>query len=133
MLIFYILFFLSLVSIIFMVSRKLSLVKEGQVLPQNETHPFIPDLLKIKEGAMAKVKKLEHLILVAIVRFYVRSLNFCKNKYLAFRRKLTETKNKNGNGGETPPGEVSKFLKMISDYKQKIREIKHRIHEEENK
>ena len=39
---------------------------------------------------------------------------------------------KKRNGGHWPEkNEVSKFLKMISEYKRKIREIKHQIKEEE--
>ena len=45
-------------------------------------------------------------------------------------KKVNKKNQANGKAGEKV--EVSKFLKMMSDYKQKIREIRHKIKEEEN-
>ena len=132
---FLILFFLSLASIIFMLWRKLTLVKNGHITPQEHAHPFVPDVQKVKDLTIANAKRLEHMALVAMVRSYVRTLNVIKNNYQKFRTKMAQIKNgSTGSNGEiVAGGEASKFLKMISDYKQKIREIKHRIHEEEKK
>ena len=114
-----------------MIGRKLALVKNGQTVPQEHRHVFVPDLQKIRQTAIANAKRLEHAALVAVVRSYVKSLNFAKDQYGKLKAKIKELQNKNGNGTMAETGEVSKFLKMISDYKHKIREIKHKIREEE--
>ena len=41
-------FFLSLIGIIVMIWRELVLVKNGQVIKAQHSHPFVPDLQKNK-------------------------------------------------------------------------------------
>jgi RAB protein geranylgeranyltransferase component A len=58
-----------------------------------------------------------------------------KRNYKAIKTKLVNriNKSKNNIAGELPEKrEVSKFLKMVSEYKHKIKKIKHQILEEEN-
>ena len=67
-----------------------------------------------------------------IVRTYLISKNFINNK----RKEITEIiKNKlHNNHNENilkEKKEVSKYIKIISEYRQKIRKIKHKIKEEE--
>lgn len=128
-----ILFFVSLTGITVMIGRKLTLVKNGRIAESHHPHPFIPDFNKIKHLIFENTKKYGHLSLVTILRFYIRSSYFFKKKYEEIKIKIkniSTPKDLNGNG--TKKTEVSKFLKMISDYKHKIREIKQKIHEEEN-
>src|SRR4029079_1977071 len=115
MYVFLVLFFLSLSSIVFMVGRKLALVKNGQGLIPSHEHPFVPDLLKLKYFTIANARKAEHAALVAALRFYVRSLNMAKSQYRQLRTKIAEVKNrsKNIDGQMVASGEVSKFLRMI--------------------
>ena len=134
MYIFLTLFFISLLSIVFMIMRKLVLVKNGKVEHREHSHPFVPDLQKIKHSTFRNIKKYEHLTLVMILRFYVRFLNFLKYTYQELKIKIKKMINKNKNGSAKDSAEkqeISKFLKIISEYKQKIRNIKHRVTEEE--
>lgn len=127
-----ILFFASLLSIIFIIGRKLFLIRNGQVVIREETVLKLPEAEKIKDFILENLKKYGHLGLVEIIRFYVKTINFSKKKYEEIKTKI---KNKNIlkdlNENTVEKVEVSKFLKMISEYKHKIKEIKHKIHEEE--
>ena len=117
-----------------MIGRKLILLKNGQLKVQEEISFEIPYLKEIRILTIENIKKYEHLSLVVILKFYVRLTNFIKYTYGEVRNKIKNRSIKNGSrlNGDLPERQVSKFLKMISDYKRRIREIKHKIHEEEN-
>jgi hypothetical protein len=124
------LFFGSLLGIIFMVGRKLVLLQNGQVLHREEIVIGAPSLEKWKHLTITSVKKHGYTGLVATIRFYVRSTNFLKNKYQEVKTKVKSINGKKLR--EEEKREVSGFLKMISEYKQKIRNIKDKVKEEEN-
>lgn len=126
-------FFASLLGIIIMIGRKLALVGDGANLDKDYTHPFVSDLQRLKHFAVDGLHKYGHLSVVLILRFYVKFSNFLKLQYEEIKIKLADLNKKNGkNGDPVEKVEVSKFLKLVSEYKNKIREIKHKIHEEEN-
>ena len=132
-----ILFFGSLLSITFMIGRKLALVQSGQI--PSETYPENRDSFlkaqyfeELKHSAIQIIKKQGYNGLVATIRFYFRLKNFLKKKYKDLKIKIENIRLKNSNNIANEKKEVSKFLKMISEYKQKIRVIKHRIKEEES-
>ena len=131
-----ILFFISLVGIVFLIGRKLRIVRNsgiGEVVDQDYAHPFVPDLLKLKNISIINIKKYGHLSLVTILRFHVKSNNFFKNEYSKMKERIKNmTVKKDQNGNKVERAQVSKFLKVVSEYKHKLREIKHKIHEEEN-
>ena len=125
-----ILFFASLFSIIIMIGRKLTILEHEQILNQEEILFELPYFKKIKRFTVENIKKNGNILLVATVRFYVRGANLFKNKYEEIKIKIKNRSLKNNiNGGQK---EISKFLKIIGDYKNKIREIKHKIKKEEN-
>lgn len=124
-----ILFFVSLTSILFMIGRKLFLLKNGQREVQEEFSFEVPYLKEARVLIIKIIKKYEHLSLVVILRFYVRATNFIKYTYEKIKNRIINMGKKSHINSEKQ--EVSKFLKMISDYKHRIREIKHRIKEEE--
>ena len=129
-----ILFFLSLAGIIIMVWRELVLVKNGLVVKTQHSHPFVPDLQKIKYLASKGTKKLSYVTLFVTLRFFIKSSSFIKNKstILAKEIKTRFKKFRKDTSDETAEKkEVSKYLKIISEYRHKIRAIKHRIKEEE--
>ncbi len=129
-----ILFSLSLFSIIFMLGRKLRLIRNGQVVEVEHSHIFVPDLQKIKLLSLEKIKRYEHQVLVAIVRFSIQSSNFLKSNYQIAKIRIKDIINKDKDRlNRFEKQEVNKFLKMISDYKDRIRHIKHKIKEEEIK
>jgi len=129
-----ILFFTSLLGIVFVFGRKLSLVRGGMVANGEHFHPFIPDFLKVKYLAKRGLKKYGYLLLVTTLRFYFRIANLIKYQYQKMKTQIKETILKHTadhTGNATKEREVSGFLKMISEYKYKIRNIKHKIREEE--
>lgn len=131
-----ILFFIALLGIGILIGRKLLLLRNGEVMiiESEYAHPFVPDLEKIKEATAKHTKKFGYVALVATIRVYLRSANLIKSTSKNIKDKIKNLINKiiNKNTGKMPEKrEVSKFLKMVSDYKYKIRNIKHRIHEEE--
>ena len=128
-----VLFFISLSSIIIMIGRKLVLLQNGQIRDDNTAEEIsfgIHHLQKIKHLTVANLKKYEHKALVETLRLYVKTANLLKNKYQAIKIKIRDIKMRNHANGEKK--EISKFLKIIGDYKNRIREIKHKIKKEEN-
>lgn len=122
-------FFISLFSITFMVGRKLVLLRNSDTATL-ETQEFeFPNLKELKHNTTQNFKKCGKIALIVIIRSYLRSKNFLKNKYQILKIKVRKIHRKRNAEGKT---EVSKFLKTMSEYKQKIREIKHQIKEEEN-
>lgn len=123
-------FFLSLVGITFMVGRKLVLLKNGNITEAEEGIELL-NIKELKQNVFKSIKKYEHIVLVAVVRFYIKTVGVIKIVYRIIKSKIKSIyRKKQKDGGEKV--EVSKFLKVVSEYKQKIREIKHQIKEEEN-
>lgn len=134
MYLFLILFFISLAGIIIMIGRKLVLVRNGQVKEIKHSHPFVPDLQKIKYLTLKGTKKFGYVALFAILRFFIKSSNFIKTNSIILIKRLKDKlkKNKNNTLGEiTEKKEVSKYLKVISEYRHKIRQMKRKIKKEE--
>ena len=125
-----ILFFASLLSIIIMMGKKLAVLKNEQILNQEEILFEIPYLKEIKHITIKNVRKHGYAGLVTALRFYIRFTNFLKDKYKEIKVKIENKSNENHANGEKK--EISKFLKIIGDYKNKIRDIKHKIKREED-
>ena len=126
----FITFFGSLVSLAVMIGRKLlSMKRNGQEHVLHVARFELPYAHEVKAGAIRTIKLLGRILLVLVLRAYVRSFNFIKNKYHTlregFHRKVT---GKEVNGEKR---EVSKFLKLVSEYKEKVDELKEKIQEEE--
>ncbi len=114
-----------------MIGRKVMLVQNGQITEPEHFHPFVPDLHKIKFLVYKNIKKYGYLVLVTVIRLSIRSSNFIKTKIKKLSDIVKKILVKNKPEQANSPKEVSKFLRMISDYKHKISKIKHRIKEEE--
>ena len=126
-----ILFFGSLAGISFMIGKKLLMLQNGQVFDRNETFLKAPHLEELKHKTIKNIKKYGYAGLVTTIRFYIRSMNLLKNKYEEARIKIKSLYSKKSNSETGDRQEISKFLKIISEYKRKIREIRHKINEEE--
>ncbi len=136
MTIIFILFFASLLGLGIMLGKKLALLRAGtlEVKTAAEPHPFVPDWEKLKELVQKHARRYGYQATVTAVRIYVRSSNLFKAKALELRDKVAKLAEQYGgskNGASSEPKEVNKFLRLISDYKNKVRAIKHKIHEEE--
>ena len=129
-----ILFSASLLGIMIMIGRKFVLLKNGQVLTKEEEILLeSPFLKECRRFTVKNVKKYGQVSLVVILRFYIRSMNSLKNKYEKIKIGVKNIAKKRNDGHLPEKIEVSKFLKIISEYKRKIREIKHQIKKEEEK
>lgn len=129
------LFFLSLLSISIMLGRQVVLLRNGSIIVENTSyHPLGADVIKIKYVIRRGMKRYGYLALVGVLRVYFRAKNELKDSYRGLRTKIREAVAKKT--GEAPTAEpqareASGFLKMIVEYKRKLRTIKHRIKEEE--
>ena len=128
-----ILFFLSFIGIILMIENKLALVKNGQVIKTQYPHPFALDLQKIKYLTFKNTKKLAYKTLFALIKFLIKFSNFIKTKSKKLKKEFKNKFQNNNNSLDKiiEKKEVSKYLKIISEYRYKIREIKDKIKEEE--
>ena len=129
-----ILFFVSLAGIILMIGKKLILEKAVlENIAIQKTILDIPNLGKIKDISIKRIKKYSFVFLVITIRYYVKSSNFIKKQGKGIVQKVKSKIIHKDNLNEIPKKqEVSRFLKMISDYKKKIKRIKKIIKEEEN-
>lgn len=128
-----ILFFGSLLGISFMIGRKLLMLQNGQLFERGEAFLKPSYLEELKHKIVKNIKKHGYKGLVATIRFYIRSTSLMKNKYGEAKTAIKNMHLKKSINGTRDNQEISKFLKIISEYKHKIREIKHRINEEEKK
>lgn len=126
------LFILSLLSISAMIGRKLIVLRNGEFLDKEEFSVEVPIFEEMRYVTGKTVKKIGYVTLVTSMRLYFRSANFVKNKYDFTKTKIKDLKNRGiGNEKLQSQKEISKFLQVISEYKGKIKTIKHKIREEE--
>lgn len=123
-----ILFFSSLFGITFMIGKKLIILQNIQALHNEEINFKTSHLEEWKDLSIKGLKKHSYNGLVSIIRAYIHSVNFLKKTYRNIKDALIEKVNSNSSQKK----EISKFLKVVSDYKYKIRKIKDRVKEEEN-
>ena len=116
-----------------MLGRKLMFTnfEEIQHLSKFTIEPI--NLDEVKFIVIKKAKKYGYIILITTLRVSIKSSHLVKNSYGKVKAKVRNKINKHLSHKERihKEKEVSSFLKMVSDYKRKIRQIKHRIKEEE--
>ena len=83
-----ILFFTSLLAIVIMIGRKLVVLEHEQVLNHEEVLFELPYLKEVKHLTVKNIKKHGYAGLVAIIRFYVQSMNFFKDRYEKIKIKI---------------------------------------------
>lgn len=134
----FILFFGSLLLMSIMIGKKMFALRG--IENNKEAHEIlknmdVPDLEDIKYAALKRLKGFGYSALVTSIRLYVLSSHLIKRTgkelYKVAKDKMTK-KVKGPEGEVMEPREVSKFLKKVSEYKDKIKNIKHRIKKEEN-
>lgn len=130
---FLIIFLFSLLGISLMIGRKLMLLKNGTLILKQKKLPLkIPDLHEVKYVLTKKSRKYGFITLIILVRFYVLSSDLVKKNYQISKEKTKKLITKYiYKKKENENKEASKFLKRISDYKQKIQRIKNQIKKEE--
>ena len=129
------LFFGSLVGITLMIFRKVMILQsEERRQLSGIDFPFaIPHLDDMKSSVVKEVKKYGYATLVLTLRAYVKSVNLLKEQYEEVAKKIEIARKKSMSPAELMRHEnrASQFLDMITDYKHKIKRIKHKIAEEE--
>ena len=122
-----------------MISRKLILLnKMGTNNNSINIKEFVFEIPNFKNTRLSlskNLKKYSYLLFVYIIKIYIKSLNFIKSQYKKLKIKiLTKIKSISNEKGEINKnqnnGEVSNFLKKISEYKNKIKRIKNKIEKE---
>lgn len=128
-----ILFFLSLCAMIFIVGKRLIDIREKQIQVREDMAVDMPDLQDIKILVFKKLKRYTYITLVISIRLWIISSNYLKRKYKDLKKKTIELFDKYTSDKKTndAPREVSKFLKVMSEYKKEVKKIKHRIKKEE--
>jgi peroxiredoxin len=116
-----------------MIGRKLVLtnIKKNEFTEKFVFEPF--DLDELKHISIKKLKRYGFIVLVITLRISIKSSHSFKNLYKKIKNKTITTIDKNlfNKNKKHEEKEVSNFLKMVSDYKHRIRQIKHKIKEEE--
>jgi hypothetical protein len=117
-----------------MIGRKLLMLQSGkiEIIHSGEDIAGTPYFLEEWKHLIFKsVKMYSYVMLVETIRLYFRLNNLSRNKYQEIKSKLKELYDTRQRIGNLEKREVSKFLKMVSEYKGKIRKIKDRVKEEE--
>ena len=127
------LFLISLIALTIMFSRKLVLLKnQGIQIEQVEGVILeLPFVKEIKHLTIRQLKRYGYIGVVTSIRLYFRGVNLAKVEYNKIKEKLSSV-DKSKWINDMEKREVNKFLKVVSNYKHKIRQIKHQIKEEEN-
>jgi hypothetical protein len=117
-----------------MIGRKLLMLQSGKIEMVNQGEevfgtPYF--LEEWKHSTIKNTKRYGYIALVETIRFYFRLNNFLKSKYQEIKAKAKGLYEKRQSIEDIEKREVSKFLKMVSEYKSKIRKIKDRVKEEE--
>jgi hypothetical protein len=118
-----------------MIGRKLLLINDSEkhslhLHPEN----LLSDLFnfnKLKDSTIKNSKKFIHILIWIILRTYILSLNFINKKRTEIVLRIKNKLNKNNTENSEGKKEPSKYIKMIAEYRHKIRRIKHRIKQEE--
>lgn len=115
-----------------MIGKKLMQVNTGNTVLLEEISIEAIDLDKVKHKTVKHAKKYGLLILVITLRFTVKtSFFFRKGWYIVKEKTFTFINKITSKSRETKGREVSSFLQKVSDYKNKIRELRDQIKEEE--
>lgn len=125
-------FTISFLGIMIMLGKKILLIRTGQIMEDEDI--FFIDFKKIKYFTEKWWKKLRYASIFITLKFFIKSSNFIKTKGLELAKKIQNRLNKIGGtsmGDMKEKRDVSLYLKTISEYQKKIRNMKHRIKKEE--
>ena len=127
------LFLISLIALTIMFSRKLVLLKNQGIQIEHVEGVILelPFVKEIKHLTIRQLKRYGYIGVVTSIRLYFRGVNLAKVEYNKIKEKLSSV-DKSKWINDIEKREVNKFLKVVSNYKHKIRQIKHQIKEEEN-
>jgi len=135
MYLFLILFFVSLLGIAFMIGRKILVLGGGIHHHHLREEDFLSEVLdveKVKHTAVKNFRQFLHLTVWTTLRLYIISVHLIKKTWKEIVDKIKEKMNRHKKAEkEATTAEPSKYLNMISEYREKLRKMKHRIKQEE--
>lgn len=126
------LFLVSLLGIVYMIGRKLVLVRNGQIILRDHEDAFVPDVHKIRNFASMSMRQALYISTFLVLKLYVKTLNLFKKGYDLLKSLILYIIKTSHEKGIVSKRETNKVLKAIADYKKKISIMKNRIHEGEN-
>jgi hypothetical protein len=127
-----ILFLVSLLGIMVMIGRKHLLIQKGVVFEEKGWTPDPEYFEDLKVKTMKKLGRLGFILLVILVRVYVKVSDVLKEEYRRSLEKVRNVQFKSSDDGaiKIKVQKENKILKMASQYKKKIRRIKDRVRKE---
>ncbi len=126
-----ILFFISLAGIAIMLGRRVSLIRNGKITIEHDASPLVPPAHEVKYVIVQNLKKGILILTAIILRISIRSSIYAKTAGTYIAKKIHERFTRHSaNNPEVKKG-VSSFLKIVSEYKHKLKTLKKKIKEEE--
>ena len=125
------LFLISLIGIAGMIGRKWMLIQNGYVFEEEPVLSEKEYWEEFKEWAQEGLRRLGFVLLVVTIRIYVKISTLL---HKGFRKGTEKIRTLRGKSSEEIEGEAksdNKFLKMMKDYKKKVRRIKEKVKKEE--
>ena len=126
------LFFVSLIGIMFMIGRKHILIQNGYAFEEKDFAPDREYFEDLKSKTSKKLSKISFVLLVIMVRFYVKFSDVIKSGYRWSLEKIRNVVVKKSDDGaiKIKVQKENKFLKVMGQYKKKIRRIKDKVRQE---
>ena len=124
-----IIFFVSLLAIVYMLGRKfMALSRASSPAGEDDAIVINPDLESIQYIAVKNLKKYGYVLMLVSLRLSLRTGKWIKDKWYIILSRFQSNRDMESTDGEK---EISNFLQNISDYKKKIKEMKEKIKREE--
>jgi len=115
-----------------MIGRRLFLLKKNPTIFEDKILFVYPNLNELRHIVVKKSSEYGYIILVKIIRLSIRSSKITKHYYKKTKTKIRKIINKHDiQKEEIEKKEVSSFLKKVSQYKNKIKNIKNQVIDEE--
>ncbi len=125
-----ILFFIALVGLITMITKRVFLIRAGiQVIINDD--PYLPPVQEVREILIRNTKDYSLIIIGVVLRTSIRTYILLRKKGKEISDKIIVKYTKNSSKFTSEKKEVNRLLKGISEYRNKIKHLKEKIIEEE--
>lgn len=125
-----ILFFIALIGLTIMIMKRVFLIRTGSRIIINDD-PYLPPIHEVRHIFVKNTRQYSLIILSIILRTSIRTYIILKRKGSEISSKIINKYNKSTAKLAPEKREVNRFLKGISEYKNKIKNLKEKIIEEE--
>lgn len=128
------LFFVSIVGIVILITKKLLQIEKLRVVSKDDVFFIdVPDLEDAHHVIAKKIKHGGYVALVITIRSYLLGKRLLKKIIIKTYTKTNNflAKYKKNKGVVETKKEASKFLKVVTEYKKKVNKITEKIKEEE--